>query len=139
MCISYIYYKQSISIIASLLYVQWISGIVSLLYEQWISILAFLLYEQWIIGSLLYYNKTKLPLQFLYELWLVNKGLFSWPTRRNDVNQRISRPFGNEISIMVCYLVCLNPFFPSFYWSTKQDAIWTIMIVRQFIQKWSGV
>ena len=73
--------------------------------------------------------KTKLSLQFCMNGLTIIIGHGHWSFRaclvdkrkreRKDVNKRISRLFVNEISIMVCYLVCLHPFFPSSYWSTK--------------------
>ena len=68
-------------------------------------------------------NKTKLPLQIynngltiiIGQLWLVQ--LTIRQTEREDVNKRDSRPFVDKISIMVCLLDRLPPFFPSSYWS----------------------
>ena len=51
------------------------------------------------------------------ELGLVK--LTNRKTRRRDVNKLIKRSFVNEILLIGCLLICLHPFFPSSYWSTK--------------------
>ena len=37
---------------------------------------------------------------------------------------------------MVCWFVCLHPFFLSSYWLTKQPPNWPIIIERPYIENW---